>query len=92
MNSEIISPLPKRIREARKLARLTQEELGIKAGLDETVVSARMSQYENSKHTPDFSFIKKISKALNIPTAYFYCEEDELVELILKWKASTDNT
>jgi transcriptional regulator with XRE-family HTH domain len=82
MSSEAKSPLAKRLREARKVAGFTQEQLGIKAGLDEVVVSARMSQYENSVHTPDFSFIKKVATVLGLPTAYFYCEEDELAEVI----------
>jgi transcriptional regulator with XRE-family HTH domain len=82
MSSEVLSPLAKRLREARKLAGLTQEQLGIKAGLDESGVSARMSQYENNVHTPDFSFIKRVATVLNLPTAYFYCEEDKLAQII----------
>jgi hypothetical protein len=39
----------------------SEEQLRIKVGIDEVVVSARMRQYENSVHTPDFSFIKKAS-------------------------------
>jgi len=72
------SPIPKRLKEARKEAKISQEKLGVDAGLDESVASARMSQYENDVHTPDFAFIKQIAVVLKIPTAYFYCEEDEL--------------
>ncbi|MGL1957820.1 MAG: helix-turn-helix domain-containing protein [Colwellia sp.] len=82
MSSKMLSPLAKRLREARKNAGFTQEQLGIKAGIDEGVVSARMSQYENNVHTPDFSFIKKVATILGLPTAYFYCEEDELAQII----------
>lgn len=82
MSSEVQSPLAKRLREARKNAGFTQEQLGIKAGLDESGVSARMSQYENNVHTPDFSFIKRVATVLNLPTAYFYCEEDKLAQII----------
>lgn len=86
MNSEVLSPLARRLREARKLAGFTQEQLGIKAGIDESGVSARMSQYENDVHTPDFSFIKKVATVLDLPTAYFYCEEDKLAAMIKTFK------
>ena len=82
------SPIGGRIREARKASGFTQEKLGIEAGIDETVASARMSQYENNVHTPDFQFVKKLSELLNVPTAYFYAEEDELAELISKFEPS----
>ena len=81
------SPIGVRIREARKASGLTQEKLGVEAGIDETVASARMSQYENNVHTPDFQFIKKLSVLLQVPTAYFYAEEDELAELISQFKS-----
>ncbi len=92
MTNKNDTPFPVRLKQARKAAKLSQEKLGIKAGIDESSASARMNQYEKGTHAPDFSMVKSIAAVLNIPTAYFYCEEDELVELILKWKASTDNT
>ena len=45
-----------------------------------------MNQYETGKHAPDFLTLHHIGKVLNIPTAYFYAEEDDLAELILAWK------
>ncbi|KKO47610.1 XRE family transcriptional regulator [Arsukibacterium sp. MJ3] len=83
MSTHNAVPLPRRLKEARLAAKMTQETLGILAGLDEQVASARMSQYENAVHTPDFNFIRKIAKVLKIPTAYFYCEEDELAQVIV---------
>lgn len=79
------TPFPKRLKQARKAAKLTQENLGIEAGIDESSASARMNQYEKGTHAPDFTMVKSIAKVLNIPTAYFYCEEDELGELILNY-------
>ena len=60
--------LTKRLKEARLRAGLSQEKLGILAGIDEASASVRMNQYEKGKHTPDFemafdfipSFIKDI--------------------------------
>ena len=55
------------------------------AGIDQFSSSARMNQYETDKHVPDFGTIKRIAKVLKIPTAYFYCEDDELAEVIKSW-------
>ena len=79
------SPVSKRLREARTEADLSQKALGIKAGIDQFSASARMNQYETDKHVPDFGTIKRIAKVLKMPTAYFYCEDDELADVIKKW-------
>jgi len=91
MSENSQSPLPRRLREARKAAKLTQEELGRKAGLEESVISSRISQYENGVHTPDFGMLKRFAEVLELPTAYFYCEEDDLAEKIKEFKAQQND-
>ncbi len=91
MTTENKTPFPKRLKEARKASKYTQEQLGIEAGIDEGSASARMNQYENGIHAPDFSMVKSIAKVLSIPTAYFYCEEDELAELISNYKPAENS-
>lgn len=76
------SPLPRRLKEARTRAGLSQKQLGIKAGIDEFSASARMNQYERGTHTPDFGTLKKISLVVNVPTAFFYAEEDTIAKMI----------
>lgn len=76
------SPLPKRLKEARIAAGLSQKQLGISAGVDEFSASPRINQYETGKHAPDFSTLKRIALILTVPTAYFYAEEDELAQII----------
>lgn len=71
-----------RLHLARKTKKLSQERLGILAGIDESSASARMNQYERGKHVPDFLMVRKIAQTLNLPTAYFYTEDDNLAELI----------
>ena len=66
-------------------ADLSQKSLGIKAGIDQFSASARMNQYESDKHVPDFGTIKHIAKVLKLPTEYFYCEDDKLAKVIIKW-------
>ncbi|HDF5681424.1 TPA: helix-turn-helix transcriptional regulator [Klebsiella pneumoniae] len=75
--------LPIRLKKARLNAGLTQEQLGILVGIDESSASARMNQYEKGKHVPDFSLTKKIADLLNVPVSYFYTPEDDLAEMIL---------
>lgn len=77
-----ISPIPKRLKEARKAAGLSQKGLGILAGIDEFTASARMNQYEKGKHTPDFLSLEKIASALKIPAAFFYIRDDSLAYII----------
>ena len=77
--------LATRLKEARTRAKLSQERLGILAGIDEMSASARMNQYERGKHVPDFGTISRIAAVLNVPTAYFYAKEDEVAELLIRF-------
>lgn len=77
------SPLRKRLKEARLAAKLSQKKLGIAAGMDEFSASARMNHYEQGRHTPDYSTLKRIAKVLKLPVAYFYAESDELAQWIM---------
>lgn len=76
------SPLPKRLKEARKIARISQRKLGVASGMDEFSAGPRMNQYETGKHTPDFLTLKRIADVLLVPTGYFYTEDDRLAEII----------
>ncbi len=77
------TPIPKRLKEAREEAGLSQKQLGIKAGIDEFSASARMNQYETGKHIPDYFTLARIAKILKVPAAYFYMEQDDLANLAL---------
>lgn len=76
------APFAKRLKEARTKAGLTQQELGVLAGIDEANASAKMNQYEQGVHIPKFARLKDLAKALKVPTAYFYAESNELAELL----------
>jgi transcriptional regulator with XRE-family HTH domain len=73
-------PLPKRLRAARERAGLSQAKLGTLAGMDPSVASERMNQYERGVHEPKFSVVVALAAVLEVPTAYFYCLEDDLAE------------
>ena len=70
-----------RLRFARKVKKLSQEKLGILAGIDESSASARMNQYERGKHTPDVLMASQIAKILEVPLSFFYAPTDDLAEL-----------
>jgi transcriptional regulator with XRE-family HTH domain len=76
------SPFPRRLKEIRTRRGLSQKQLGINAGIDPSVASPRMNQYEKGVHAPDFSTVRHLARVLEVPTAFFYCEEDELAEVI----------
>lgn len=81
-----------RLKEARKRAEISQEKLGVLAGIDEFSASARMNQYERGKHVPDFLMAEKLAKVLGVPAAYFYARDDRLAEYILDFKFDSDSS
>jgi transcriptional regulator with XRE-family HTH domain len=74
-----------RLKEARIRLGLSQEKLGVLAGIDEASSSARMNQYERGKHTPDSTMVARLAQALNVPEAFFYAQDDELAWLLIQW-------
>ena len=61
---------------------LSQRELGVRAGLDPSVASPRINQYERGKHTPDTNTLAKLGQVLDVPVAYFFASDDDLATLI----------
>lgn len=69
-------PVSLRLKEARTMKKLTQQQLGMLLGLDPNNGSARINQYERGKHEPDYDTLKRIAGLLDLPVSYFYCEDD----------------
>lgn len=76
-----ISPIPTRLKKARQRTGITQKNLGVMIGMDESSASGRMNHYEKGRHTPDIRTLKKISDTLNVPLNYFFCCDDIEAEL-----------
>jgi len=72
----------RRLKEARKARGLSQERLGIDAGIEPASASARMNQYEKGVHQPGESIVQQIAAVLELPMAYFYCENDDEAHLL----------
>ncbi|CZW48760.1 helix-turn-helix transcriptional regulator [Enterobacter hormaechei] len=84
--------IPKRLKEARLRAKLTQEKLGVLAGIEEATAYSRLSHYENGTHKPTFELVCEFARVLDVPECYFYTVDDELANLIvLYWREKYAN-
>lgn len=81
------SVVARRLREARKREGISQATLGIRAGIDASVASTRINQYERGKHRPGLRTIERIAKCLSVPAPYFYAESEQLAAWILAFEA-----
>lgn len=72
-----------RLKEARLAAGLSQERLGVLAGIEEASASARMNQYERGKHQPEYSMVERIARVLDLPEAFFYAKSDDAAQLLI---------
>ena len=79
----------RRLLQARTAAGLSQRQLGIRAGLEPSVASPRVNQYEQGKHKPRPDAVKKLAEALGIPPAFLYTDDDLLAKLLLRWSELT---
>lgn len=74
-----------RLAQARERAGLSQKQLGILAGLDPSVASPRINQYERGRHEPQLKTAKQLAEVLGIPPAFLYTDDALLAELLLRW-------
>ena len=80
-----VSIVAKRLEEARLRTGISQKQLGIKAGIDEFSASPRINQYERGKHMPDLQTLTRLAAVMQVPVPYFYCDDAELAEVIVKF-------
>lgn len=78
-----------RIREAREAAGLSQRQLGIVAGLDISVASPRINQYEQGKHMPNLQMLERLGQILDRSLPWFFAADNELAALLLAWHQAT---
>lgn len=76
------NPIPARLKEARKKAKITQKELGVRIGMEQSSASGRMNHYEKGRHIPDISTLRRMAEELNVPLHYFFCEDEISAELV----------
>ncbi|WP_061958311.1 helix-turn-helix domain-containing protein [Cupriavidus pauculus] len=83
---EPVTLFGRRLRQARRRVGIPQDKLGVQIGLDEHTASARISRYESGVHEPPFELAEKLAKVLKVPTAFFYCDDEELAGILLAWR------
>lgn len=74
-----------RLAQARERAGLSQKQLGIHAGLDPSVASPRINQYERGRHEPQLKTAKQLAEVLGIPPAFLYTDDELLAQVLLRW-------
>ncbi|WP_445425827.1 helix-turn-helix domain-containing protein [Alishewanella sp. HL-SH06] len=84
-----INPIPERLKQARNKIGISQRELGIRIGMDESSASGRMNHYEKGRHVPDIQTLKKMADELKVPLNYFFCEDAQSAELAILVAALT---
>lgn len=82
-----MSVLGKRLDEARKRKGLSQERLGVLAGIEEASASARINQYIKARHEPDLRTVERLAAVLDVPVPYFYAADDQVADLLLAFHA-----
>jgi len=80
------SIIAKRLKQARERAGIkSQKGLGVRAGISEFSASSRMNYYEQGTNEPKLRDMTRIGAVVGVPPPYFYCEDDQLAHLILKF-------
>lgn len=77
--------VPKRFKEARTAAGLSQEKLAELLDIDGVNTRSRLSSYEVGRTEPPFSLVKRIAKILDYPENYFYTEDDNFAKAVLEF-------
>jgi transcriptional regulator with XRE-family HTH domain len=72
-----------RLKTAREMKERSQKQLGVDAGLDPFVASARINRYELGVHQPDLATVERLAEALTVPPAYLFAGDERLARMIL---------
>lgn len=79
-----------RMKTARLAAKLSQERLGIEAGIEEAdSARARINRYERGTRVPALETVERIAKVLDVPVTYFYSQNEDEANLLLAFHRMT---
>ena len=81
-SSASLTVLGRRLRARREALGWSQEKLGVLIGLDESSSRARISRYELGVHEPHVVTAQLLAKALRVPLAFLYCDDDDVALLL----------
>jgi transcriptional regulator with XRE-family HTH domain len=71
-----------RLKAARLAAGLTQEALGIRAGIDQDVARTRINRYERAVHDCDSATAERLAQVVEEPLAALYADSDLMAQAI----------
>lgn len=71
-----------RLKAARLSAGLTQQALGIQAGIPEDVARTRVNRYERAVHDCDLATAQRLADTLGVPLASLYAETEVMARAI----------
>src|SRR5579871_3625653 len=77
----------KRLKEARIHLGISQEKLGVLAGMEEASAGTRVNRYETGARLPNPDIAESLAKVLGVPTPYLYAKRDDLAELLLQFES-----
>jgi DNA-binding XRE family transcriptional regulator len=75
----------RRLRDVRTRVGIPQDKLGVAVGMDVRTSSARISRHETGIHEPAFATVTNLAKVLQVPVAYFHCEDDRLADFLVTY-------
>lgn len=75
----------RRLKEARLAVGLSQQQLGVAAGIDPAVASTRVNRYERGVHMPDPRIVEALGQVLGLVAPYFYATDDELADFLYRY-------
>lgn len=73
----------RRLKDARRRAKLSQKVLGIQAGMDQFSASPRVNRYELGVYEPDLDTMGRLAKVLGVPPAFLIADDEHLARAIL---------
>lgn len=76
--------VPKRLKEAREAAGLSQEKLAQLVDLESVNSRSRISNYEAGRFAPPFEFVCRVADVLGYPEYYFYTVNDVTAQILLQ--------
>lgn len=89
MTESVTAIFAKRLKAARTLRGLSQRALGGIVSGDKDTGSARINRYEQQVNKADMETAAELARALDVPLAYLFAEDDDQAELLLAFAKLT---
>lgn len=87
MTQAITAIFAKRLKAARALRGLSQRALGGMVSGDKANGSVRINRYEQMVNRADMDTAAELARALDVPLAYLFAEDDDQAELLLTFNS-----